>query len=89
MNALYDTLNLLETIPLIIFMLCYPFAKMKRWIFKVSFFAVVALLLFNIVQLILEINLEKSIFFSVFLIITWTLWLAVSWKEFWTKIKQH
>ena len=88
MNALYDTLNLLETIPLIIFMVCYPFAKMKRWIFKVSFFAVVALLLFNIVQLILEISLEKSVFFSVFLIVIWTLWLIVSWRDFRHKIKK-
>lgn len=88
MNALYDTLNLLETIPLIIFMLCYPFAKMKRWIFKVSFFAVVALLLFNIVQLILEISLEKSVFFSVFLIVIWTLWLIVSWRDFRHGIKK-
>lgn len=88
MNALYDTLNLLETIPLIIFMLCYPFAKMKRWTFKVSFFAVVALLLFNIVQLILEISLEKSVFFSVLLIVIWTLWIIVSWREFWHKIKK-
>ena len=88
MNALYDTLNLLETIPLIIFMLCYPFAKMKRWTFKVSFFAVVALLLFNIVQLILEISLEKSVFFSVLLIVIWTLWIIVSWREFWHKNKK-
>ena len=88
MNALYDTLNLLETIPLIIFMLCYPFAKMKRWIFKVSFFAVVALLLFNIIQLILEISLEKSVFFSVFLIVIWTLWLIVSWRDFRHGIKK-
>lgn len=88
MNALYDTLNLLETIPLIIFMLCYPFAKMKRWIFKVSFFAVVALLLFNIIQLILEISLEKSVFFSVFLIVIWTLWLIVSWRDFRHEIKK-
>lgn len=88
MNALYDTLNLLETIPLIIFMLCYPFAKMKRWIFKVSFFAVSALLLFNIVQLILEISLEKSVFFSVFLIVIWTLWLIVSWRDFRHGIKK-
>ena len=88
MNALYDTLNLLETIPLIIFMLCYPFAKMKRWIFKVSFFAVVALLLFNIVQLILEISLEKSVFFSVFLIVIWTLWLIISWRDFRHEIKK-
>ena len=88
MNALYDTLNLLETIPLIIFMVCYPFAKMKRWIFKVSFFAVSAFLLFNIIQLILEISLEKSVFFSVFLIVIWTLWLIVSWRDFRHEIKQ-
>ena len=88
MNALYDTLNLLETIPLIIFMVCLPFSKMKRWTFKVSFFAVVALLLFNIIQLILEISLEKSVFFSVFLIVIWTLWLIVSWRDFRHEIKQ-
>lgn len=88
MNALYDTLNLLEAIPLGIFMFCLFFSKMKRWTFKVSFFAVSALLLFNIAQLILEISLEKSVFFSVLLIVIWTLWLIVSWRDFWHEIKK-
>lgn len=89
MNALYDTLNLLETVPLGVFMLCYPLGKRRKWSFLVSFFAVATLLIFNVVQLVLEFQLEKSVFFSVFLIITWTLWLAVAWKEFWRVIKKE
>ena len=88
MNALYDTLTLLETIPLGIFMVSMSFGKGKNWGIILSFFSVLALLLFNIVQLIFEISLEKSMFFSIFLIITWTLWLVLSWNDFWDKFKK-
>lgn len=88
MNALYNILTLVETIPLGIFMVSMSFGKGKNWGIILSFFSVLALLLFNIVQLILEISLEKSMFFSIFLIITWTLWLGLSWNDFWDKFKK-
>ena len=89
MNALYDTLNFLELIPLAIFAFCNPFGRKVKWIFILSFFMVTALLLFNKVHLIHEISLEKSIFFSVFLIVIWSLWIGIAWNDFWNEIKRR
>lgn len=88
MNDTYAVLTLLETVPLGIFMVCLFFGGEKRWCIITRFFTVVALLIFNILQLPLEIALEKTVFFSIFLIITWTLYLIVSWRDFWSAIKR-
>ena len=91
MNNLYDALTLLEVIPLGIMMTCLilerfdwckaiPNFKHRNTI--THFCSVVILLLFNVVQLIMEISLEKSIFFSVFLIVTWSLAILVAWSDF-------
>ena len=88
MNDIYTVLTLLETIPLGIFMVCLVIGGQKRWGIITRFFAVIALLIFNILQLPIEIHLEQSTFFSIFLIITWTLYLIVSWCDFWRAIRR-
>lgn len=88
MNELYTTLNLLECIPLLIFMFCLFFGRQKSWDIITRFLTVVVLLLINLIQLILEISLEQSMFFSIFLSVTWALYLVVSFGDFWRAIRK-
>jgi hypothetical protein len=88
MRALYDTLNLLECIPLAVFMFCMFVGRQKRWDIITRFVTVIILLIFNLVQLTLEIALEESMFFSIFLSVTWTLYLLVSVRDFYHAIKR-
>lgn len=88
MRALYDTLNLLECIPLAVFIFCMFVGRQKRWDIITRFVTVIILLIFNLVQLTLEIALEQSMFFSIFLSVTWTLYLIVSFGDFLRAIRR-
>ncbi len=88
MSEMYNTSIILECITLPIFMLTLFLGRGKRWNTITGFFAVIVLLSINLVQLTLEIALEQSIFFSVFLSITWTLYLIVGARDFWHAIKR-
>ena len=88
MNSMYDTLNLLECIPLTIFMPCLALGGTKPWSTITKFFCVIALLIFNILQLKMELAMEQSAFFSIFLIVTWSLYLIVGFSDFWHAIRR-
>ena len=88
MDNMYVALNVSQVIPLAIFMSCLLLGGTKKWSTITKYFCVIALLICKILQLKIELAMEQSVFLTIFLIVTWALYLLVGSYDFWRAIRR-